>query len=428
MIHAKLQLGCFLIIIFINIIYIKKTYKGVIPCNRYYDLLMIFAPIAVFLDGLTAITVNYLNEISNTWNTIFHLLFFVMMILVIFSAYLYMIDKTVGIPSKVINKIAISLPIIITIILVLFTIKDLDFIVGKYTNYSMGLSVFICYASLLIHYGIILFLILYHYKSIEKRKASSTLISLIITFILLAVQVIYKEALISALFPTILIVGFYISLEDPSIRRLEIYNQEMVTSFSTLVESRDNSTGGHIKRTKYYVSLLTNRMRKDPKYKRIMTKDYVQDIIDASPMHDIGKIATPDYILQKPEKLTNEEFEIIKEHASKGGEIIEETFKDIDDKEFLKIAYECAKYHHEKYDGTGYPDGLKGVDIPLHARIMAIADVFDAISEKRCYREAIPLEECFKIIMDGKESHFDPYLVDLFLKDKTKITELRNKM
>ena len=183
----------------------------------------------------------------------------------------------------------------------------------------------------------------------------------------------------------------------------------------------------NIKRTKSYVTIIVNKMMGDDKYKKIMTKDYSQDIIDASPMHDIGKIATPDNILQKSGKLTIEEFNVIKEHASKGGEIINETFKDIDDQEFLHIAYECARYHHEKYNGCGYPEGTKSEEIPLHARIMAIADVFDAVSAKRCYRDALPLDVCFKIIEEGRGTDFDPHLVDLFLEAKDQVINIYNE-
>lgn len=425
--YAKLQIGCLLIITFLNFLYIRFTTNRKIPCNRYYDMLMVFSPLAVFFDGLTAITVNYLDEVSPFWNGLFHLLFFISMDLVIFCAFLYMIDKTIGIPKKNINKFLISLPTIISVISMIAFIGELQYIVGNNTNYSMGISVIIAYASLIIHFGIIFFLIIYRYQSIEKRKIAPVMISLTISFGLLIVQTIYKESLVSSLFPTFLMVGIYISLEDPSIRRLEIYNQEMVTSFSTLVESRDNSTGGHIKRTKSYVTIIVNKMMGDDKYKKIMTKDYSQDIIDASPMHDIGKIATPDYILQKPGKLTIEEFNVIKEHASKGGEIINETFKDIDDQEFLHIAYECARYHHEKYNGCGYPEGIKGEEIPLHARIMAIADVFDAVSAKRCYRDALPLDVCFKIIEEGRGTDFDPHLVDLFLEAKDQVINIYNE-
>ena len=167
----------------------------------------------------------------------------------------------------------------------------------------------------------------------------------------------------------------------------------MVTSFATLVENRDDSTGGHIKRTKEYVSIVIREMLKRPEYEKIMTRDYVRHVIDAAPMHDIGKISTPDRILQKPGKLDDDEYEIMKQHAARGSEIISQTFAGINDPEFLQIAYEVARYHHEKWNGRGYPDGLAGEEIPLHARIMAIADVFDAVSSKRCYRDAMPLEK-----------------------------------
>ena len=114
----------------------------------------------------------------------------------------------------------------------------------------------------------------------------------------------------------------------------------------------------------------------------------------------------------------------MKQHAADGGEIIKSTFQDLNDEAFRKIAYEVARYHHEKYDGRGYPEGLKGEDIPLHARIMAIADVFDAVSQRRCYREAMPVEECFAIIERGSGSDFDPHLVRLFLDARDEVTAL----
>ena len=138
-------------------------------------------------------------------------------------------------------------------------------------------------------------------------------------------------------------------------------------------------------------------------------------------MHDIGKISTPDYILQKPGKLTDEEYAIMKQHAAVGGDIIKETFASLDHPEYLQIAYEVARFHHEKWNGKGYPDGLKGREIPLHARIMAIADVFDAVSSKRCYRDPMPVETCFQIIQNGAGKDFDPDLVELFMNAKDKV-------
>ena len=145
-------------------------------------------------------------------------------------------------------------------------------------------------------------------------------------------------------------------------------------------------------------------------------------------LHDIGKIATPDSILQKPGKLSNEEYEIMKEHATQGGKIIRQIFYNLDDMQFRNIAYEIARFHHEKYNGKGYPDGLAGEQIPLHARIMAIVDVFDAVSQKRCYRDAMTIDESFFIIEKGIGTDFDPHLAQIFLDNKDEVIKLMKQL
>lgn len=144
----------------------------------------------------------------------------------------------------------------------------------------------------------------------------------------------------------------------------------------------------------------------------------------AAPMHDIGKIGVPDAVLQKPGRLSREEFEIIKQHPGMGGRIIKETFGNLFDEGYETMAYDVAMYHYEKWNEQGYPEGLKGTEIPLCARIIAVADVFDAASAKRCYRDAMPLEECCRIIMNGRGTDFDPEVVDAFLTDKSKVEEI----
>jgi len=148
----------------------------------------------------------------------------------------------------------------------------------------------------------------------------------------------------------------------------------------------------------------------------------------AAPMHDIGKISVPDAVLQKPGKLTDEEFEIIKIHATSGGKIIKDTFGHLGNEQYAQMAYEVARFHHEKWNGRGYPDGLKEDEIPLCARIMAIADVFDAVSEKRCYRDAMPLDKCFDIIKEGSGRDFDPMLVEIFLDIRDKVEQAHTKI
>lgn len=247
---------------------------------------------------------------------------------------------------------------------------------------------------------------------------------LFISLLILISQIIFPEILISSLVPAFSLIALYINIEDPVLRRMKNYNSEIVTSFATLVESRDSSTGSHVKRTKSYVKILLDEIKTNSLYSSIMTKDFEDKMMNAAPMHDIGKISIPDTILQKPGKLTDEEYSVMKKHSVLGGEIIQEIFKDMDDKEFLNIAYDVTRYHHEKWNGNGYPEGLVGKEIPFSARIMAIADVFDAISAKRCYRDAMPLDKCFAIIKEGKGVDFDPVLTDLFLNAKEKIEKV----
>ena len=145
-------------------------------------------------------------------------------------------------------------------------------------------------------------------------------------------------------------------------------------------------------------------------------------------MHDIGKIGVPDAVLRKPGRLTDEEYEQMKLHAAKGGDIIRESFRNLGDEDYRKMAFEVARYHHEKWNGKGYPDGLKRKDIPLSARIMAVADVFDAISENRCYREAMPMDKCFEIIAQGSGQDFDPIIAEVFIEARPKVEAIHKEL
>lgn len=197
--------------------------------------------------------------------------------------------------------------------------------------------------------------------------------------------------------------------------RVEKIQRGIISSLAAVVEERDENTGDHIGRTESYVELLLAKMKKSGEYP-LLTKEFCDNVSLAAPMHDIGKIRIPDTILNKPGRLTAEEFEIMKTHSSYGGEIIRKTMSDIEEKAYCDIAYNIARYHHERYDGTGYPDGLAGEDIPLEARIMALADVYDALVSERVYKKAFPKEEAKKIILEGSGTHFDPKLVPLFLE------------
>ena len=189
-------------------------------------------------------------------------------------------------------------------------------------------------------------------------------------------------------------------------------HDNLILSMATMVESRDNSTGGHIRRTSEGVRILIEAMKKLPKapdgYR--LTPEFCKDLIKAAPMHDLGKIAVDDAVLRKPGRFTPEEFDIMKTHAAEGARIVHEILKSTDDYSFHILAENVAHYHHERWDGTGYPDRLKGTDIPPEARIMAIADVYDALVSKRVYKEEFSFEEADRIILEGMGSQFDPAL------------------
>ena len=196
-------------------------------------------------------------------------------------------------------------------------------------------------------------------------------------------------------------------------------HDNLILSMATMVESRDNSTGGHIRRTSEGVRLLTAEIQAGGVF--ALSDDFCQNLIKAAPMHDLGKIAVDDAVLRKPGRFTPEEFEKMKAHAAEGAKIVHEVLKDTDDADFRRIAENVAHYHHERWDGSGYPDGLKGDDIPIEARIMAIADVYDALVSKRVYKESMPFDQANAIIMEGMGKHFDARLEPCYLRARPKL-------
>lgn len=192
--------------------------------------------------------------------------------------------------------------------------------------------------------------------------------------------------------------------------------RDIIGSFAAMIEARDGITGLHIKNTGNLVRVLVNVMAVDKRYRDIITPEYADMVAAAARLHDIGKIAIPDRILQKEGKLTEEEFAIMKTHPQEGAKILKHTLKDLENDTYCEIAYDMAMYHHEKYNGAGYPKGIKGEEIPLSARIMAVADVYDALRSKRHYKEGFSREKAIAIMEESKGTHFDPYIDELFLK------------
>ncbi len=207
-------------------------------------------------------------------------------------------------------------------------------------------------------------------------------------------------------------------VEEKTNHLIEMHNK-LIMGMAAMVESRDNSTGGHIKRTSECVRILIDEILKKDELE--LTEEFCKNIIKAAPMHDLGKIAVDDAILRKKGRFEPWEYEKMKLHAPEGAKIIREILKDTDDEAFRKIAINVANYHHERWDGSGYPEGLKGEDIPLEARIMAIADVYDALVSKRVYKDSMSFEEANRIIMLGMGNQFDESLKQYYISARPKL-------
>jgi len=200
-----------------------------------------------------------------------------------------------------------------------------------------------------------------------------------------------------------------------------------ILSLASLVESRDNETGNHILRTKEYVRLLLNKLKDMPDFSEELTFEKVDQIYKSSPLHDIGKIAISDNILRKPGKLTENEFEVMKKHTIIGGAAIDKATRGITSTGFLDTAKEIILHHHEKWDGSGYPIGLQGTNIPISARIMTVADVYDALISERVYKKAFTHKEAVAVIEDGIGKHFDPQIAGVFLEIADEFEQVARK-
>ncbi len=214
------------------------------------------------------------------------------------------------------------------------------------------------------------------------------------------------------------------TVEDQT-EKLLLIQESIITGMASMVESRDNSTGGHILRTSDCVKIFIDKIKENDSYQNY-SPIFLDNITKAAPMHDLGKIAVDDVILRKPGKFTPEEYEQMKKHPVEGARIVAKVLENIDDEVFEKIAVNIAHFHHERWDGTGYPDKLKKEEIPFEARIMALADVFDALVSKRCYKDAFSYDEAFKIIMQSLGTQFDPELGRIFICCRPELEDLYN--
>jgi putative two-component system response regulator len=215
---------------------------------------------------------------------------------------------------------------------------------------------------------------------------------------------------------------------DKRTREVQVIQDVTIMAMASLAETRDNETGNHIRRTQNYVRELAAKLTTHPKFSRYLDKSTLDMLYKSAPLHDIGKVGIPDAILLKPGKLTPEEFEIMKTHTTLGRDAIAVAEKLIDaPSTFLRLAREIAHYHQEKWDGSGYPEGLAGEAIPVSARLMALADVYDALISRRVYKPPFPHGKAVGIIIEGRGKHFDPDMVDAFLDIQETFREIAGR-
>lgn len=218
------------------------------------------------------------------------------------------------------------------------------------------------------------------------------------------------------------------SLVRARTRQLSQTLNVMIASLGALAEYRDSETGSHILRTKIIVGMLAQSLRRYTSWKEVLTDEYVECVTTAAPMHDIGKVGVPDHILRKPGKLTPEEFEEMKKHAVVGYRVLRAASEQLEDSVLVNIAADIAHSHHEKWDGSGYPLGLRGNEIPFCGRLMAVADVYDALVSERVYKRGMSHEAAMEIIRAGKGTHFDPDTVDALGDIEEQVAKLNQQM
>jgi len=201
----------------------------------------------------------------------------------------------------------------------------------------------------------------------------------------------------------------------------------VIFSMAKLAESRDSETGNHLERVRFYSKTLGQTIARFDQVPREIDSLFIENIFLTSPLHDIGKIAIPDYVLRKPGRLDEKEFEIMKSHTIIGFDTLHEALTRYPKADYLRMSAEIARFHHEKFDGTGYPDGLRGEKIPLSARIVALSDVYDALVSKRIYKDKYSHDTAKSIILEGRGRHFDPMVVDAFLLSEDIFIEISER-
>ncbi|MCQ2535646.1 MAG: HD domain-containing protein [Lachnospiraceae bacterium] len=431
-IAAKTQIVCLMTLLYVGYLYLKDgnhldKISGKNHCNVYYDWMLVCAEISVLLDGVTAYTAAHYKNVSSWLNGELHFVFYVSLMLFATFYFFYWLSVSGRLSEDITRRMIYYLPCVIGMYLCAINMRSVRFVEGKRVTYSMGFSVYVCFSVVALYLLFTLVVFFRNLHVIKANKRSSLITGIVFAYAIMMVQLFLPEVLVSCFATTLITLSVYLCMENPSVKMVEVYHEEMLMGFATLLEKKDGGTGGHIRRTSEYAVIIAKELSKLPKHKKHINREYLKSLRQAAPMHDIGKISIPDNILQKPGKLTDEEFAIMKTHSAEGAKIIKETFSHLVDDGEDRMAYKVALNHHEKWNGRGYPNGLKEEEIPLCARIMAVADVFDAVSAKRCYRDAMPLEKCFAIIYEGKGTDFDPEIVDAFFERQREIVKVYNR-
>lgn len=349
--HCRLQIGCLIILLYIAYIYIRecREYHRSLK-DTFFDELLVMSVISVIFDGITAYTVNNLETVNPVLNMALHAAYMITLEAVVFFLFIYMLKRTDVFPKKKTGYLLVSLPFTVGTIVILLNISSIEYTGTAVSNYATGVSAYACFIMAAVYIILTFVTFFKNWNYFESHNRASVLTYLLVLLATTAVQFFFNDMLITSAGVTVFILGIYMNAEDPALRELSRLHSETVMSFAGLIENRDNSTGGHIKRTSRYVKLIAEELRERGLYDDILTKDYTENLIKAAPMHDIGKISVPDAILQKPGKLTDDEFAAMKLHAPVGGDIIREVFRNLGDEDYRKMAFEVARYHHPRHE------------------------------------------------------------------------------
>jgi len=425
MLHYKLQIGCMVIVLLVLVLYFRERHEQKnVKRMKCFERLLIFSLLYFVLDIVTVYTVNHLETVPVVVNNILHLVYLWVIDRCLLDVFLYVATMLeVPIVTNRWRRLAF-LPHYAGSFVMLFSISDIEYVEGTISNYSMGIPVIICYLNVIYYLSLAYYVWKKHRDNLPKRSRVNFLVCFPVFMGAIVIQMIFPDALITSLAITSIILVAYCAMENAASCELIQYHEEVIYAFADVIEGRDGSTGEHVKRTVAYVGIIVDALKENGIYAEYLDNEYLDFLLRAAPMHDFGKIAVTDTVLQKPGRLTSDEYEVMKTHTVRGADMIKTSLAALEEPDYITVAWQVARHHHERWDGSGYPDGLYGEKIPLCARVVAVADVFDAVSQDRCYRRAMTMDESFAIIEQGAGTQFDPLIAKVFLQVRDKVEKV----